>query len=186
MEKYLGVKIISARPMNRKEYNDYRGWELPSDENGSDEGMLVEYEDGGQSNHPNHKGYISWSPKEVFEKAYRPITGMTFGLAIEALKLGKRVSRAGWNGKGMYLWLKDAQVVKLPWVRDQNLADTIRDNGFVTAMDDNDPELGNTKAILAIGTICMFTHDSTGRKAVLTGWLASQSDILSEDWRVLE
>ena len=33
-----------------------------------------------------------------------------------------------------------------------------------------------------LGSIRMFTHDSTGRTAVLTGWLASQSDILSDDW----
>jgi hypothetical protein len=73
MKKYIGVKEILARPMTRKEYNDYRGWELPSDENGEDEGFLVEYVQSEKSpnvNHPNHKGYISWSPKDVFEDAY--------------------------------------------------------------------------------------------------------------------
>jgi hypothetical protein len=70
---YTGVKRIFATPMNRKEYNDYRGWELPADENGADEGYLVEYEQSQTSpnvNHPNHKGYISWSPKDVFEESY--------------------------------------------------------------------------------------------------------------------
>ena len=43
----------------------------------------------------------------------------------------------------------------------------------------------NGGEILALGTICMYTHDSTGRKAILTGWLASQSDILGEDWEIL-
>jgi len=70
MKNYIGVKRIKASAMNRQQYNDYRGWELPADENGSDEGFLVEYIDGGQSNHPAHSGYISWSPKEVFEQAY--------------------------------------------------------------------------------------------------------------------
>jgi hypothetical protein len=32
----------------------------------------------------------------------------------------------------------------------------------------------------------MYTHDSTGRKAVLTGWLASQSDIFAEDWVLVD
>jgi hypothetical protein len=36
MEKYLGVKMIQATPMNRLDYNKYRGWELPADENGTD------------------------------------------------------------------------------------------------------------------------------------------------------
>lgn len=70
METYIGTKIVKARPMNRQEYNDYRGWDLPGDEDGTDEGYLVEYVDGGKGNHPDHEGYISWSPKDVFEKAY--------------------------------------------------------------------------------------------------------------------
>ena len=73
MKKYTGVKEILAKPMNRKEYNDYRGWELPSDENGEDEGFLVEYiqsETSPNVNHSDHKGYISWSPKDVFEESY--------------------------------------------------------------------------------------------------------------------
>ena len=86
MKNYLGVKRIKARPMNRLEYNEYRSWKLPADENGSDEGYLVEYMDSPDSNHPDHEGYISWSPKEVFDAAYRETEGMTFGLAIEALK----------------------------------------------------------------------------------------------------
>jgi hypothetical protein len=32
----------------------------------------------------------------------------------------------------------------------------------------------------------MYTHDASGRKAILTGWLASQSDMLSEDWQITE
>ena len=44
----------------------------------------------------------------------------------------------------------------------------------------------NGGAILALPTICMYTHDSTGRKAILTGWLASQSDMLLEDWEEVE
>lgn len=73
MEKYTGVKEILAKPMNRKEYNDYRGWELPTDENGEDEGFLVEYiqsETSPNVNHLEHKGHISWSPKDVFEESY--------------------------------------------------------------------------------------------------------------------
>ena len=46
MDTYIGVKVIFARPMTRLEYNQYRGWELPSNENGEDDGMLVEYIDG--------------------------------------------------------------------------------------------------------------------------------------------
>ena len=70
---YEGTKRLYATTMNRGDYNDYRGWEVPADENPADEGYLVEYVDGGQSNHLDHAGYISWSPKDVFERAYKPI-----------------------------------------------------------------------------------------------------------------
>lgn len=101
--QYIGVKLINAKPMTRLEYNQFRGWILPEDENGDDEGFLVEYIDGGKANTAEYAGYVSWSPKDVFERAYRPVANMTFGLAIEALKAGKRVARAGWNGKGMWV-----------------------------------------------------------------------------------
>src|SRR5690554_6486631 len=71
MQKYIGTKTINAQPMSRQEYNDLRGWPVPADENPADEGYLVEYIDGGQANHPDYAGYISWSPKEVFERAYQ-------------------------------------------------------------------------------------------------------------------
>lgn len=47
---FIGTKLINAIPMTRKRYNDFRGWELPADENGEDEGYLVEYLDGGKPN----------------------------------------------------------------------------------------------------------------------------------------
>jgi hypothetical protein len=56
--------------MSRLAYSDYRGLKLPADENGADEGYLVEYLDGGKPNHPDHAGYISWSPKVQHENAY--------------------------------------------------------------------------------------------------------------------
>lgn len=61
--KYIGIKKIEAEPMTRGEYNGFRGWGIPKDENPSDEGYIVKYSD----------GYVSWSPKDVFEKAYSRI-----------------------------------------------------------------------------------------------------------------
>ena len=92
---------------------------------------------------------------------------MDFGGAIKALKEGHKVARKGWNGKGMFLWLKPATEVKAEWCKDPLLKDLAEENGG---------------SIHALGTVCMYTHDSTGRKAILTGWLASQSDMLADDW----
>lgn len=73
MKTYTGTKTVQARPMTRAEYNDYRGWPMPADENGADTGFLVEYLDGGKANDSRHAGYISWSPSDPFERAYREV-----------------------------------------------------------------------------------------------------------------
>ena len=92
---YEGTKRVHAKPMNRGDYNVYRGWEVPADENPSDEGYLVENVDGGKPNDSRHAGYISWSPVDVFECTYKPVLvgGMTFGQALEAIKTGQRIAR---------------------------------------------------------------------------------------------
>lgn len=71
MRRYVGTKAINAKPMTRAAYNDLRGWELPADENGDDAGYLVEYADGQRPNVEGFAGYVSWSPADVFERAYR-------------------------------------------------------------------------------------------------------------------
>jgi len=73
MTHFIGTKTVIAYPMTRGQYNDYRGWQLPVNEQGEDEGYLVEYTDGGQPNDERHAGYISWSPKAQFDAAYLPI-----------------------------------------------------------------------------------------------------------------
>lgn len=74
MVSYIGTKVVHAQPMNRAAYNQLRGWTVPDNECGEDEGYLVEYTD--RVEDPPHvagfKGYISWSPKDVFERAYKP------------------------------------------------------------------------------------------------------------------
>lgn len=165
--QYIGVKLINAEPMTRAQYNVFRGWDLPSNENGDDEGYLVEYLDGGKSNTSTHVGYVSWSPKDVFERAYRSNSGMTFGLALEALKLGKRVARAGWNGKGMWLVL----VLGTP------RAELQEGTPYRSALNQDSCEI--------LPHIDMWTVNAHGRRAMLPGWIASQTDMLAEDWEVV-
>lgn len=156
MQTYIGTKIVNAKPMTRADYNILRGWELPSDEDGSDEGFLVEYRDGGQPNHPEFSGYISWSPADVFEQAYTSIETMTFGDALVFLKEGCHITRTGWNGKGMYLILL------------QNTSSMLEqregEEDLPLAMQDS---------------IFLRTVQET-----LVPWTASQSDVLAEDWHL--
>lgn len=71
MRRYIGTKAVNAKPMTRLDYNELRGWKLPDDEDGSDAGYLVEYADGQRPNVKGFKGYVSWSPADVFEGSYR-------------------------------------------------------------------------------------------------------------------
>jgi hypothetical protein len=161
MKTYIGTKIIRALPMSRIDYNNLRGWTLPADENGDDAGYLVEYLDGGKPNMAGFAGYVSWSPAEQFDNAYRPTNSMTFGAAIEALKKGFKVARAGWNGKGMWLVLASGWNARL--------------QGTYTTHDLSMPDDWVGYAPF----IAMFTADK-----VLVPWLASQTDMLAEDWSI--
>lgn len=150
MKQYIGTKIIQATPMNRGDYNEYRGWQIPENENPADEGYLVKYSD----------DYVSWSPKEQFDNAYRCFDGgMEFSKAIELLKMGFRVKRKGWNGKNQYIELAS------------NISYVTPDNKIVNALHN---DIGN-KAIAFVGT-----------SGVQLGWLASQTDMLAEDWVIVD
>lgn len=63
MKKYIGIKQIEAKPMTRGEYNDYRDWTIPADENPNDEGYLVKHSE----------NYVSWIAKDEFEKTYNVV-----------------------------------------------------------------------------------------------------------------
>lgn len=95
MKTYIGTKIIKAKPMTKKEYCDYRGWGVPPDEDPNEDVYLVEYPEDPKSdrNHANHKGYISMSPKHVFDKAYKVADTYMDRLIIErddlVIKIGK-------------------------------------------------------------------------------------------------
>ena len=84
---------------------------------------------------------------------------MDFSEALNFLIDGKRIYRKGWNGKNQYIELATNISYKNP-------------NGDI--INANHETMGN-KAIVFVGT-----------SGVQVGWLASQADILSEDWELVE
>lgn len=160
--QYLGTKLINATPMTRAQYNDFRGWQLPDDENGEDEGYLVEYTD--PETKPNteaYAGYVSWSPKDVFEYSYRRVDAIPFCLALEAVtQLGKQAARRGWNGVGMFIFLVPGSQFNV----------------------NRPPLLG----IYEEGTPIQYrSHiDMKTADGSIVPWVASQTDILAEDWYI--
>lgn len=106
MKKYIGTKVINAMPMNRQEYNNFRGWKLPENEDGADEGYLVEYVDRSKANTPQYAGYVSWSPKDVFERAYKSIETPLDRLYIEHNELLDK-----YNKLVLFLGRKDSEQI---------------------------------------------------------------------------
>ena len=147
---FIGVKIVDAKEMTRETFEALHGRNVGGDKHG--DGYEVKYDN----------GYKAWSPKDVFDGAYRATNGMTFGLAVEALKLGKKVSRAGWNGKGMFLFLVAGSTFKV------NRA----------------PLLG----IYPEGTEINYCPHIDMRTAdgKIVPWLASQTDVLADDWTIVD
>lgn len=90
---------------------------------------------------------------------------MDFGDAIRALKNGKRMARAGWNGKGMWLALSCNGTREVPapnfWAPPNR--------AYAEAN-------GGSAVVLP----CITMKTATGE--ILMGWLASQTDMLAEDW----
>lgn len=171
MQTYYGTKKLNAKPMTRGEYNKFRNWDLPANEDPEDLGYLVEYLDGFRGNHHEFVGYISWTPKEVFELSYQPTTAMSFGHAIEALKNGQRVARAGWNGKGMFIVLMPR--LQLPPFNTQGTERKVNDR---TAK-----WIGEDTPLDCQPYFAMWT----AAKQWQPGWLASQADMLANDWMIL-
>lgn len=176
-KKYLGVKEVFSYPMNLGEYNEFRGWQIPKNEDPNREGYLVRYSD----------EYVSWSPKEVFEEAYRTIDGLTFGQAIEALKQGKLVARKGWNGKGMFLFMLPADKLSVETIVNfvKSLPGALKSHykaKFSWTQNEATDGCGPDKELVEFTAyICMKAADGS----IVNGWLASQTDILAEDWVIV-
>jgi hypothetical protein len=86
---------------------------------------------------------------------------MNFGQALESLKSGDRVARMGWNGKGMFLFLVPGSVFTV----------------------NRPPLLGIYPEGTEI-TYCPHVDMRTADGSIVP-WLASQTDILANDWEVV-
>lgn len=112
------------------------------------------------------EGLIATAVVYGANELFHHLDEMDFGNAIKALKFGYKVRRKGWSDCKMFLWLKPASKVRAEWCKDPHLKHLAELNGG---------------EINALGTICMLT----AQNEILTGWLASQTDMLSEDWMIV-
>ena len=161
MKKFIGTKVIMAEPMTMTEAQKVFGREIKPATYDED-GYLVEYED----------GYKSWSPKSVFEKAYREVVSVNFGGAIDLLKAGLAVRRNGWNGKGLFIVKQvPAHITGDIIPKMQSLPQSAKD----ILMSRENPHIDYANQMLII---------NPDGKA--DSWVPSSSDVFAEDWEVVD
>jgi hypothetical protein len=102
----------------------------------------------------------------------------TFGQALESLKRGHLVARKGWNGKGMFIFMRPEDSLSTNMIVNQvkSLPESFK---RWVANNHGDSE---TDRIKFTAYLCMKAADGT----VVNGWLASQTDMLANDWVIVE
>lgn len=146
IKTYIGTKFVTAKPVTAKEAEVILNRPVDvvnADKEGN--GYLVRYKD----------GYLSWSPKQQFEEAYKLIDVMDFGSALICLKNGYKVARKGWNGVGIFIALQ---------------------------CPDEDSKMSSP--YIYIDTTGLQTDNPNAPKSRVP-WLASQTDMLAEDWIIV-
>jgi len=168
MKQYIGTQTIEAEEALRYETTEGGFYiKLTREEWKPEESDVVEKsiscETGYAIRYPDgREGFLR---KDKFEAIYRPISGMNFGQAIEAAKKGAKITRRGWNGKGMWVVYRTGYPEGIPC--NKNTADAV---GI--------PEGSLFKVRPYLQMKCV---DGSFQM-----WLASQSDILAEDWEIVE
>lgn len=141
LEQYIGTKIINAVRSDRVDKEGYR--------------VVYDNPDGSQ--------YTSWSPLDVFENSYRRTDNMSFGLALDAVKLGASVARRGWSdwgGKDQFVYMIRAQEIQSAF-------------GYGYGEYMGEPKF----------TSCLAIH--TQSRELQVGWVPSQKDMMLDDWFIV-
>lgn len=110
----------------------------------------------------------------------------TFGQAIESIKRGDLVTRKGWNGKGMFVFMRPADELHVQFVAKdiKSLPQRVKDYYNQDCVDakGNPIDLEKDDVVKFTAYTCLKAADGT----IVNGWLASQSDILANDWMIFE
>lgn len=105
---------------------------------------------------------------------------LNFGQAIEAVKSGKLISREGWNGKGMFIFMRPEDTLNATILLGaKSLPKGVKDyyeKKYQPIIKPDDLQVKFT------GYLCLKAADDT----IVNGWLASQTDLLAEDWFILD
>lgn len=105
------------------------------------------------------------------------IQDLNYGQALEAVQKGKRAARKGWNGKGMFIFERPSDTLKVGFIVEKikSIPQSVKD--FFNSMDFSD-EI----EVKFCSYLCLYTADGS----IANGWLPSQTDMSATDWCILD
>lgn len=159
-KEYIGIKKVKAHSMSADEALN-KNYKIGNHQ--GEEGYEVIYEN----------GYKSWSPKTVFDKAYKEVsTNNNFGYAIDLLKRGFALRRKNWNGKGLFVFKQISSHVNEEFVSKlQSVPESVK--SLI---------LSNNNKFIDYNNQCIIYNTVTG---IADSWVPSISDIFAEDWEII-
>ena len=95
---------------------------------------------------------------------------MRFGEALEHARTGKKIARHGWNGKGMYVYIKCGRIIPL--------------DKWKAIMPSEEPTEVEKKRGYIVVTPHLDMMSAQGERII--GWVTSQTDMLAFDWYVVD
>ncbi|MFV0420029.1 MAG: DUF2829 domain-containing protein [Dysgonomonas sp.] len=108
----------------------------------------------------------------------------TFGQALESIKQGRLATRKGWNGKGMFIFMRPADEIRVDTVVNnvKSLPYSVKEYYKQDMFDaDGTPlQITDDDVVKFAAYLCMKAADGS----IVNGWLASQSDMLADDWMI--
>lgn len=108
LASFIATRTVQATPMNRQEYNDLRGWQVPDNENPADDSYLVVNNGVTERNVEGFDGYVSWLPKLAFDEQYKTNHTPIDRMQIEADDLDDKLLKLeAFINKGQPAFLTD-------------------------------------------------------------------------------
>ncbi|MDE6227169.1 MAG: DUF2829 domain-containing protein [Muribaculaceae bacterium] len=166
MKQYIRTEVVKAEPMTYGEA--YKSGLIPENPCA----CVEEYDDSLGYLVTHMDGFKDWSPKEVFELKYKAVEGMTFGLAIKALKAGSIVRRTGWDCLSLVVikqipaHITDEIIPKMQSLPEAAKRLVLQNAAFVDYTDQ-----------------CLIYNKDTGEA---NSWVPTISDVFAEDWIIVE
>lgn len=113
---------------------------------------------------------------------------LTFGEAIDLAKDGELIQRKGWNGKGMFVFIRPADELTVDFIvnKVKSLPQAVK-NYYQGKLDEinkleNDTIVSTDYKVKFTEYFCMKAADDN----IVNGWLANQTDMLANDWQVFK